>query len=144
MIRSFVRSSALMGGALLLLSACSDRHEVGEELLKPVHEGMPKDSLALIIGKGPLTALYADTLRLENGFRHSVYDVDGKRYEVLYYREQPGNVLEPVDQDVETPIVLTDNKVLGWGWAHYVEAMEQYKLPTPLTEKKPAQGAPAP
>ena len=40
--------------------------------------------------------------------------------------------------------VLTDNKVLGWGWAHYVEAMEQYKLPTPLTEKKPAQGAPAP
>jgi len=130
-----------MGGLLLLASACSDRQEVGEKLLKPVHEGMPKDSLAMIIGKGPLTAVYADTLRLENGFRRSVYFIDGKTYEVLYYREEPGNVTDPVLQSVETPIVLIDAKVMGWGWAYYVEAMEQYKLPSPLRANSDSAGA---
>ncbi|MES2525392.1 MAG: hypothetical protein V4617_22060 [Gemmatimonadota bacterium] len=120
-----------LAASALLLAACGDK-EVGSSLLKPVHEGMPKDSLAGIIGNGPLTAQFADSARLERGFRRSVYIVDGKQYEVLYYREAPGNVAESVLQAVETPVVLSDGKVLGWGWKFYNEAMEKYNLPSPL------------
>jgi hypothetical protein len=142
MKRSFFRSSALLAGLLVWVSACNDRHDVGEKLLKPVHEGMPKDSLSLIMGKGPLTALYADTLRVENGFRRSVYFIDGAMFEVLYYREEAGDVSEPVLLDVETPIVVVDNKVLGWGWDYYMEAAQQYKLPTPPPARPDSAGAP--
>ena len=114
-------------------SAClSDYEEVGADKLEAVHEGMPKDSVMGIMGTGPLTASYADTLRVERGFRRSVYFIDGKNYEVLYYRELQGNVAEAVEQVKETPVVLVDGKVLGWGWAFYVEAMEKYKFPSPL------------
>jgi hypothetical protein len=122
--------------AVILLaptSAClSDTKEVGADKLDAVHEGMPKDSVMEIMGTGPLTASYADTLRVERGFRRSGYFIDGKNYEVLYYRELQGNVAEAVEQVKETPVVLVDGKVLGWGWAFYVEAMEKYKFPSPL------------
>ena len=137
-----VRAGLLL--TAVLATACLDSKEVGADLLADVHEGMPKDSVLTIVGKGPLTALYADTLRVENGFRHSSYLIDGKTYEVLYYREQPGNVAEPVEQARETPIVLAGGKVLGWGWEFYLDAMKQYKLPSPIEAKPATPAAPAP
>jgi hypothetical protein len=125
--------------AAVSLAACGS-DEVGAKRLKPVHAGMPKDSLMSIMGTGPLTAQYADTMRLDQGFRVDKYLIAGRIYEVLYYREQPGNVAEPVTQDTETPVVLTDSKVLGWGWKFYVkEGMEKLKLPTPLKAELPAE-----
>jgi hypothetical protein len=127
-------SSALLVGATVMLAACGDK-EVGAKLLKPVHAGMPRDSVVTLFGKGPLTGNYADTLRIENGFRHSAYLIDSKTYEVLYYREAPGSVTEGVDKLVETPVVLLDGKVLGWGWKYYGKAMSEYRLPDPLKTK---------
>ena len=128
--------------AALSLAACGDQ-QVGADLLKPVQAGMPRDSLLALMGAGPLKGFYADTLRLEKGFRMEKYLIDGKMYEVLYYREAEGNVAEPVAQNTETPVVLQDGKVLGWGWKYYVEtAMEELKLPTPIKEQ-PQQPAPA-
>lgn len=129
--------SALFAAAAVSFAACGS-DEVGAERLKPVHAGMPKDSLMTIMGMGPLTAQYADTMRLDHGFRVDKYLIDGKVYEVLYYREQPGNVAEPVVQQIETPVVLTGSKVLGWGWKFYVkEGIEKLRLPTPLREQAP-------
>jgi hypothetical protein len=136
----FVRAIyvALAGVSTLLLAACSDRKEVGEELLEPVTAGFPRDSLFQLLGKGPLIGHYADTLRVDHGFRLSKYYVDGQYLEVVFYREMPGDVAESVKQDVETPIVLKDGKVLGWGWAFYVkEGMTKFGLPTPLKEEVP-------
>ena len=134
MTRSFVRSASAVVLGAFLFAACSD-NEIGSKRLKPVHAGMPKDSVLAIMGTGPLTAHYADTLRLEQGFRHSTYFIDGNRYEVLYYREATGDVTEPVEQQVETPVVLSNGKALGWGWRFFVEAMEQYKIPSPIQAK---------
>ena len=125
---------------IALLSACSDNNDVGADLLEPVEEGTPKDSVMALIGKGPLTGIYADTARLQKGFRTNSYIIDGQTYEVLFYRELQGNVAEPVQQAKETPIVFKDGKVLGWGWRYYVDAMESLKLPSPVApaEEKPA------
>jgi len=137
----FVRYS-VVASALFLGACLNENKDVGADKLEIVHEGMPKDSVMQLMGTGPLTGLYADTLRLEQGFRRSRYIVDGKNYEVLYYRELQGNVAEPVQQAKETPIVLTNGKVLGWGWRYYVDAMEELKLPSPIEAPKAAEPAP--
>jgi hypothetical protein len=131
----------------LATAACSDRKEVGAELLEDVEAGYPRDSLLTLVGQGPLTAHYSDTLRVIQGFRHSRYFAKGGELEVLYYREAPGDVTEPVKQDRETPIILSKGKVLGWGWKYYVEeGMEELGLPTPLKEELalPAVKTPTP
>jgi hypothetical protein len=68
--------------------------------------------------------------------------IDGKAFEVLYYRELQGNVAEQVQQAKETPIVLQNGKVLGWGWKYYLEAMESLKLPNPTGNIPGGNGAP--
>jgi hypothetical protein len=142
-LRVFRRSTTV---ALVLaasaLAACGD-DQVGSDVLGSVEAGLPKDSLLALMGTGPLTGQFTDTLRLEQGYRISRYLMDGKLYEVVYYREKPGNVRDPVEQALETPVVLADGKVLGWGWEYYVEeGMGKLKLPTPLREV-PAPATPA-
>lgn len=138
---------AVRTATVLVLAACSSNsEEVGEERLKAVRDGMPRDSVMAILGTGPLTASYADTLRVDHGFRRSVYFLDGKTIEVLYYREQAGDVTESVEQDTETPIVLADGKAIGWGWEYYVDAMKKYSLPSPIqapTPPAPSTASPA-
>lgn len=143
---AFVRSTYIaFAAAAVLLAACSDTNsnDVGVDKLAPLAEGTPKDSVLLVMGQGPLTAQYADTLRIEKGFRRETYLIDGKQYEVLYYRELQGNVAEQVQQAKETPVVLQNGKVLGWGWKYYVEtAMTDLKLPNPTGNVPGGNGAP--
>ena len=140
----FVRL-VLLAATALVAGACSDTADVGAAQLEPVNAGMPKDSVLALLGKGPLTAKFADTLRVTNGFRSSTYLLNGKTYDVLYYRAESGDVSEPVQQDLETPIVLENGKVLGWGWKFYVEtAMKSYNLPSPMSAAAAPAPAPAP
>jgi hypothetical protein len=115
---------------LTFLAACADRKDVGADMLAPLNAGSPRDSVVLIFGTGPLQASFAaDSARLLNGYRRDQYFHDGKLLEVLYYRELPGNVAEPVDPDKETPVVLQGGKVVGWGWRFYSESGDSFKLP---------------
>ena len=130
---ALVRASSCLLATALLLGACGDGHaDVGADKLAALTEGSPRDSVLHVFGTGPLTAKYADTLRLEHGFRRERYLIAGRQYEVLYYRELPGTVTEPVQQAKETPVVLQEGKVLGLGWRYYVEtAMPALQLPNP-------------
>ena len=134
---------AAMASTLTTLGACSDSKEVGADLLEAVESGFPRDSLFQLMGKGPLTAHYADTLRVDHGFRLSKYFVNGDFFEVVYFREAPGDVAEPVKQAQETPVILRNGKVLGWGWRFYVEeGIGKLGLPTPLKEAPPSLASP--
>ena len=143
---ALVRSTYIvLTAAVTFLAACGDAAstDVGADKLEALAEGSPRDSVLLVMGQGPLIAQYSDTLRLEHGFRRETYLIDGKQFEVLYYRELQGNVVEPVAQAKETPIVLQDGKVLGWGWKYYVEtAMTELKLPNPTGDVPGGNGAP--
>jgi len=135
MHKYFVRSmSCSLIVAALFVTACGDS-QVGNSKLEAIHEGTSRDSVFTILGEGPLSATGSDTARVVKGFRHMRYLTAGKLFEVVYYREQMGSVTEPVEQAIETPIVIADNKTLGWGWKFYVDAMKKYNLPTPLVEK---------
>ena len=42
-------------------------------------------------------------------------DEDGARYEVLYYVTSKNPPFKPVRKSLTMPVVLKDNKVIGWG-----------------------------
>jgi hypothetical protein len=130
---SFVR---LVPVALVATLVACGSPEAGAERLEKLTVGITGDSVITLLGEGALTASGADTSRVDHGHRKSRYFVEGKVYTVIYARDEPGDVSEPVRQQVETPIVLSpSNIVLGWGWKYYVEeAMGTLKLPTPLKE----------
>lgn len=93
---------------------------------------MSRAEVLSAIGDGPLSASGGDTVRVVQGFRRMKYFMAGKSFEVIYVRDQPGDVRELVVQKVETPMVLGDDKLLGWGWKYYVGAMKEFGLPSPI------------
>ena len=130
MYRPLARMSVVAIAAISLqLTACGGEGDVGADRLEAISPGVSRDSLMHLIGNGPLTAQNADTMQLENGYRRSSYLIDGKQFEVIFFRQEPGAVTEPIKRSVETPIVLQDRQVLGWGWDYYAEAMRLYRLP---------------
>jgi hypothetical protein len=150
-----VRTRALLSVALVLIAvACAGESDaVGASKLDAVEEGMPKDSVLPIIGTGPLTPIKApDVLRLVNGYRTQIYLVNGVNYQVIYYREALGSLEDSISRAVETPILLKNDTVMGWGWNYYEEKSAELGIPNPLNSaarldsiaKSQQPGAPKP
>jgi hypothetical protein len=127
-----VRAVALLAVATLASLAACGSSEAGAARLKKAKVGMTRAELLAVVGEGPLSATGNDSVRLVQGFRRSMYLTNAKMYEVIYMRDEPGNVRELVLQKQETPVVLADDKVLGWGWKYYVGAMKEFGLPSPI------------
>lgn len=127
---SLVRVVAVF--AIATLAACGS-DEAGAARLKGLKEGMTLQEAVAEMGQGPLTATYADTARLINGYRRMTFYMNGTTYQVVYAREIPGDVKEPVLQAKETPVVFRNDTLMGWGWKYYVsDAIGKFQLPTPL------------
>jgi hypothetical protein len=126
-----VRSAAL----LLVASAvaCGGSDEAGSDHLSGLKEGMTTAQALETMGTGPLAGTYSDTMRITRGFRRSRYLLNGVTFEVIYARDLPGDVKEPVLQARETPVVFRNDTLQGWGWKYYAEtAIPKFALPTPL------------
>jgi hypothetical protein len=118
---------------VLALAVACGGDQPGGEHLKNLKEGMTLAEAVESMGKGPLTATYSDTVRVMNGFRRMRYYINGSDYQVVYARDLPGDVKEPLLQATETPVVFKDGKLMGYGWRYYVdEAIPKLGLPTPL------------
>ncbi len=128
---SLVRASAVL--LLVSAAACGGSDEAGSDQLKGLKEGMTTAQALETMGTGPLAGTYSDTMRITHGFRRSRYFMNGVTYEVVYARDLPGDVKEPVLQAKETPVVFRNDTLQGWGWKYYAEtAMPKFALPTPL------------
>jgi hypothetical protein len=129
---------------ILTLAACGT-DEPGSARLRGLKTGASLQEVVQQMGQGPLTATSSDTAQLVNGYRRMRYFIDGTTYEVLYAREAPGDVKEPLLQANETPVVFRNDSLMGWGWKYYVdEAMVTFQLPTPLRAIDTMTTAPAP
>jgi hypothetical protein len=103
---AFVRLSLV--ASLTAIAACGGSDEPGSARLSNLKEGMTLTQALDAMGKG------AD-------------------FNVVYSRDLPGDVKEPVLQAKETPIVFRNDTLLGWGWRYFVdEGMGKFQLPTPL------------
>jgi hypothetical protein len=132
------RCATLVGTlTLAALTACGPSDMVGSKRLKPIHKGMTLDSVAAVIGDGPLTVNQpADSLRLFHGFRIQAFFVKGAMYKVLWYREAPGTVEESIEREKETPILLKSDSVLVKGWNDFDDTAQEIGIPDPYREKE--------
>ena len=109
---------------------------------------MSRAQVLAAIGDGPISGSGGDSVRVVQGFRRMRYFMAGKSFEVIYVRDEPGDVRELVVRKAETPMVLADDKLLGWGWKYYEGAMKEFGLPDPIihvdSTKPPAAPAASP
>lgn len=137
--RRITKPSRLVGAAALLttlvLAACGPS-DVGASRLKPLKTGAKRDAVLAAMGTGPLSPVdRSQEPRIVNGFRHNVYLANGGSYEILWYREEPGTVEDPILKTRETPIVIVADTMLGWGWKFYTPYAKQERLPDPSQDK---------
>ena len=124
-----VRAVAVL--SLVSFAACGP-DEAGSAKFDKLKVGMSRAEVLSAIGDGPLSASGGDSVRVVQGFRRMRYLIAGKSFEVIYVRDQPGDVRELVVKTMETPMVLGDDKLLGWGWKYYTGAMKEFGLPSPI------------
>ena len=111
---------------LLLVVSCSARsHSSGEHLslkelassnqakLTQISAGMAKAEVIALMGTQ--TATTKDGVVNNPWTVESFADRDGVQYEVLYYVTRKNQPFTPVRKSLATPVVLKDNKVVGWG-----------------------------
>jgi len=134
------RPSRWLGAAALLttlaLAACGPS-DVGASKLKALPKAAPRASILAVMGTGPLSPTQpAEQPRIVNGFRYQRFITNGgQNYEVLWYREEPGTVQDPILKTKETPIVVVDDTLVGWGWKFYTPYAKTIPLPDPSQDK---------
>lgn len=126
MTTSFVRRSTQLvtvAAAVATLAACEDKR------VKAVDTGMTRDQALTQLaqeakGSGPDS--------MPNVYTKSMYLIDGKQYEVLYFTKHNEKAKrDTVEWDDLTPIVLLDNRVIGKGWDFWDSAGKAMKIAVP-------------
>ena len=131
----FVR--AVPVAAALLLAACGPSDLVGKDIIGDLRVGMPRDSVLAILGTGSLTPNQpSDSLRLVKGFRQQQFFTNGAMYQIIWYREKPGSVEEPIARETDTPVLLQADTVVAAGWADFDEAASRLNLPNPYRSQE--------
>ena len=132
---SFVR--AVPVAATLLLAACGPSDLVGKGKIGKLDVGMPRDAVLAILGTGTLTPNQpGDSLRLIQGFRQQQFFAGGATYQVIWYRETPGSVEEPITREHETPVLLQADTVIAAGWADFDDTALKLNLPNPYRSQE--------
>jgi hypothetical protein len=131
---SFVRAVPV---AALLLAACGPSDLVGKDVIADLHAGMSRDSVLTVLGTGSLTPNQpSDYLRLVKGFRQQQFFTNGAMYQIIWYREKPGSVEEPIARETDTPVLLQADTVVAAGWADFDEAASRLNLPNPYRSQE--------
>ena len=137
---SVVRRIAPLSGALLILLAACDsgpKDIVGKGKLDPLKGGTPVAEVVTLLGEGPLKPRQpSDTLRLLHGYRVQAFLAQGERYSVIWYREKEGNVEERITRELETPILMHADTVMGHGWSYFDEKASALGIPNPYRSKE--------
>jgi hypothetical protein len=134
-LRSAAVTLSLLGTALFV-SACGPS-DVGASRLKSLETGAARSVVVASMGAGPLASNVAtDAPRLVNGFRRQAFVSEGRMVEVLWYREAPGSLNDPILRENETPIVIEADTLVGWGWKFYPQYAADHNLPDPERDRR--------
>jgi len=113
-------------GAGIITAACSDTR------LEKLSVGMSRDSVLAVINEG------AGGDSLARVYRQETYLLPNKKGNaflgnILVYDKQGRKETEDpnVSRDATTPIVLSNGKVIGWGWAYYDSVAKANNFPVP-------------
>lgn len=105
----------LAGLAVVSLSAC------GDSRLKKLSVGIDKDSLAVLMASdAPHTS--------------ASYLTEGKYWELLMYPRKEAAAGDSIAWREMSPVVMTDGKVVGWGWSYLDETAVKQGFQVPAKE----------
>jgi len=65
---------------------------------------------------------------INNPYRTSSFEKEDKQLEVLYYYTEVKDLDGAISDDELVPIVLVDNKLVGWGWDYWKDVAEKYEI----------------
>jgi hypothetical protein len=106
----------------LILAGCSSIYldtsdllrDQNKENLKKLSVGQPKNLVMELMGTDPSKGVF---MWIDNPYRTEVLTgKDGKTYEVLYYYTDLKMRDDKITDDELTPVVLQDDKLVGWGY----------------------------
>ena len=119
-----VMSTTLMGIAALAAAACGDAR------LDKLSTGIPRDSALKVINDG------ASSDSLARVYKQETYLLNGKMTNVLFYNSD--GIRQATDSTLpaekQTPIVIVDGKVAGWGWTYYDSVAKANNIPVPARQ----------
>lgn len=128
-------AGAAVAAATLMLAACAPS-DIGKAKLKAIPEGSKREAVVGAMGTGPLApTTVADEPRIVNGFRHQVYITAGQQFEIIWYREAPGMLSDPITRETDTPVVIQGDSLAGWGWKFFTPFAAKLNLPDPSHDK---------
>lgn len=119
----------------VIFAACGPS-DVGAAKLKAIPKASRRETVLAAMGNGPLVPTTpGDQPRIVNGFRRQMYITHGKTYEIFWYRDEAGTVADPILKERETPVVMEDDTLAGWGWKFFTPYAASAHLPDPSQEK---------
>jgi hypothetical protein len=96
--------------------------------------GMSGSQVRATLGEGEVVSY--KKLQLVDPWRSESFVLtDGKHVAILYYiTEQPRSYGRPNDESL-TPIVLENDRVVGWGWSYLRRQSDRYGVSTPHEQR---------
>ena len=99
------------------------------ERLTKLSVGMSKSEVLKTMGTGTTYDVFSRPSRINNPYRtETLKGKDGKFYEVLHYYTDIKKSDFAITDDELTPIVLADDRVVGWGWGFLNDNVSKYHM----------------
>jgi len=123
--RTMRRVGTMAGaGAVLMTAACKDKR------VEQLSTGISRDSVLSIINEGTtgdsLARVYRQESYLLPNLKGNVHVANVLFYSKAGVKEADNPTLAA---DATTPIVLSDGKVIGWGWQYYDSLAKANNIP---------------
>jgi hypothetical protein len=105
-----------------------------QQSLSDLALGMSASDVRRVMGEGEL--VHYGRIHLVDPWRvESFYLTDGTDVLILYYvTTRPHRYSDAADDDL-TPIVLENDKVMGWGWSFLNRNVDRYEVDTPKQQR---------
>jgi hypothetical protein len=131
-LRRLSRWRPIAGAAFLALAVAACDNQVGARKLKAIKPGASRDAVMGVMGTGPVTKFSpTEVARVVSGFRRQIFLVNSKTYEIIWYTEDMTSVNDTILRTTHTPVMVHEDKAIGWGWKTYDSLATALGLPNP-------------
>ena len=128
--------------AFVVLAACGPHYvrayraavAENQNATKDLSLGMPASSVRSLMGDGDLIQ-YKKIYFIDPWRSESYQLTDGTDVLILYYLTEPARKYYHPDDQALTPIVLENDRVVGWGWTYLRSNTERYRVGRPKEQK---------
>jgi hypothetical protein len=100
----------------------------GERELEGIPLDAEKTTVLEALPYGPVESQERSVLW---GYRRNTYLVAGNTVEVLWLGPAAGTSVDARVRDAYNPVIFLNDRLDGWGWAHFDQRREEWSLPDP-------------